>query len=329
MDGELQLFTDPVATVERELLGIKDGYENATRVLVDWMRETGHTFGVEGIRAWDEFLQQPHRGRWLSASSRNMYRKCLRHRVRWILDQTERVPLGARLQVLHALDEIRFDEVQPDARGEDSWFTEDEVARVLDCARTRNRHMGLLAEFIVTQGTRIGETLDILNADVKIRGDMAAILLHGKGSKRYRVKDRTVHCTVELLRRIRKEFHGCDYLFGLDETDRRFTRNHVSMFLIRASGETVGKALGSHALRHTFATLALHDHPEELKAISEYLGHADISTTNVYLHGGWDGSKARRMLRDWGPRGSPDPTPESGLWATVGAHVGTAEVVTA
>lgn len=39
-----------------------------------------------------------------------------------------------------------------------------------------------------------------------------------------------------------------------------------------------------HKLRHTFATLLLAGDKTDIKTVSELLGHADIGTTNIYVH---------------------------------------------
>lgn len=39
-----------------------------------------------------------------------------------------------------------------------------------------------------------------------------------------------------------------------------------------------------HKLRHTFATLLLAGKDTDIKTVSELLGHADIGTTNIYVH---------------------------------------------
>lgn len=52
-----------------------------------------------------------------------------------------------------------------------------------------------------------------------------------------------------------------------------------------------------HDVRHTYATLAL-DHGEDLKVVSERLGHADITVTaQIYTHktSGRDAAAAKRM----------------------------------
>lgn len=171
-------------------------------------------------------------------------------------------------------------------------LSEDEVASLLaavvgsDPVSKRDR---ALLEFLYATGARISEACGLSLADLD--RDHRVVRLFGKGSKERIVPFGRVAAAAmdewltegrEHLEPVRWARRGDQEAVFLNTRGARLTRQ-AAWAVVRRYGEVVGVAdrLSPHVLRHSCATHLL-DHGADLRIVQEMLGHASISTTQVY-----------------------------------------------
>jgi integrase/recombinase XerC len=162
----------------------------------------------------------------------------------------------------------------------------DRVSALLDMpAKTaldvRDRAM---FELMYSSGLRLAETVSLNVGDVDLKD--ALVQVTGKGAKQRVVPVGKVAC--EWLRRWLGERPA---MVAADETalyvgrrGGRLTARAVQARLARwARVQGLDRPVHPHMLRHSFASHML-ESSGDLRAVQELLGHADISTTQVYTH---------------------------------------------
>ncbi len=143
-----------------------------------------------------------------------------------------------------------------------------------------------MLETLYATGLRVSELVGLPLAGVSL--DMGVVRVLGKGGKERLVP--LGEAAVELLQRYLHEsrpvlLNGrvCDALFVTARGDG-MTRQ-AFWYLIKRYARLAGiaKHLSPHTLRHAFATHLL-NHGADLRVVQMLLGHADISTTQIYTH---------------------------------------------
>ncbi len=165
-----------------------------------------------------------------------------------------------------------------------------EVERLLDSPKS-NDHYGLrdkaMLELLYATGIRVSELIGLNTGDAHL--SMGFVRCIGKGNKERIIPlGKTATESIQkYLDEGRPQFvskkHKDDALF-LNHHGKRLTRQGFWKILKRLTAEAgIQKELTPHTLRHSFATHLL-ENGADLRAVQEMLGHADISTTQIYTH---------------------------------------------
>jgi integrase/recombinase XerD len=174
-------------------------------------------------------------------------------------------------------------------------LSEADVDALLEAAQARSgkdaEGMRLLAivELLYASGLRISELVTLpLSA---VGGDPRLIMVKGKGGRErlVPVAERAREALEDYLSK-RERFtkgpqDGSPYLFPSRGKEGHLTRHRVAQLLKELALEAGldPKKVSPHVLRHAFATHLL-SHGADLRAVQQMLGHADISTTQIYTH---------------------------------------------
>jgi integrase/recombinase XerD len=181
----------------------------------------------------------------------------------------------------------------------------DEVLRLLSAPagskpnRIRDRAM---LHTMYAAGLRVTELIDLDLSDVNLEEGFISAL--GKGNKR-RIVPIGAHARaaiVEYLAEVRPKWaRPASRACFVTARGKAMTRQSFWILVkkyARAAGIT--KPISPHKLRHSFATHLLTG-GADLRSVQTMLGHADISTTQIYTH--VSGEHLRKMHERYHPRG--------------------------
>ena len=172
-------------------------------------------------------------------------------------------------------------------------LTRDEVEATLTASRPRKdtaRAQALalrdraLLEVLYAGGVRVSEVAGARLEDLKL--DMGYILVRGKGDKERMVPlgapaQQALQQYLKSGREVLVKNRSTPLLF-VGVGSRRLTRQRLWQLVGQASSAS-GRHASPHMLRHSCATHMV-ENGADLRTVQTILGHADISTTQVYTH---------------------------------------------
>lgn len=169
-------------------------------------------------------------------------------------------------------------------------LSEAQVEALLDAPNTdstRGLRDRAMIETLYATGLRVSELVNLKVQDMSL-GEGVLRVIMGKGGKDRLVPlgEEALYWIAQYLERSRPDLLGakpCDALFV---TARCAAMTRQSFWLLikkYASAAQINVPLSPHVLRHAFATHLL-NHGADLRVVQMLLGHADISTTQIYTH---------------------------------------------
>lgn len=253
-----------------------DAYGRDLRLFADWLARTQ---GV-GIDAASE----AHVNGYLAArsdgkpTSANRRLSVFRRYYAWALRE-HRISADPTMRIRSAKQAPRFP----------STLTEAQVEALL-AAPDIDTPLGLrdrtMLELMYASGLRVSELVGLKTVEVGLNEGVVRVM--GKGSKERLVPfGEEAHGWIErYLRTARPALMGAraaDALFVTARGEGMTRQQFWNIIKRHARAADVQTPLSPHTLRHAFATHLI-NHGADLRVVQLLLGHADISTTQIYTH---------------------------------------------
>jgi integrase/recombinase XerD len=181
-----------------------------------------------------------------------------------------------------------------------------EIAKLLDAIDmstpegARNR---AILEVLYGSGLRVSELVELKKGNIYF--DVGFLRVIGKGNK-----ERLVPCGKDALKFLESYINevrvhvpvqkGFESHVFLNRRGKKLSR--VMVFLIiKDLAERIGlkKSISPHTFRHSFATHLI-EGGADLRAVQEMLGHASITTTEIYTH--LDRDYLKQVIQEFHPR---------------------------
>ena len=274
--GLLDTFIDHLWLEDGLSRNTLESYRRDLRLFADWLQKKG----LDLVEVQQAEIQQylavkfpkskPRSISRLIASLRRFYRYALRE---------NKVQADPTLQI----DSPKLPRSLPKS------LTEEDVEALLGAPEV-NHSLGLrdraMLEILYASGLRVSELVGLKVTEVSL--NEGVIRVTGKGSKTRLVPmgEEAVDWVARYLQVSRPEIlqrQLSDSLFVTQRGDgmtRQAFWYLIKRYAIKAG---IRKPLSPHVLRHAFATHLL-NHGADLRVVQMLLGHADISTTQIYTH---------------------------------------------
>jgi len=141
-----------------------------------------------------------------------------------------------------------------------------------------------ILETLYSTGIRVSELVGLNIVSVDQIGGVIKVLGKGKKERIVPIGDRALQAIRDYLKKRRLAGGNDDRALFFNKNGGRLTdrsvRRIINKYILKTS---IQQKISPHTLRHSFATHLL-DHGADLRSVQELLGHANLSTTQIYTH---------------------------------------------
>lgn len=260
--------------------------DNLTSLLDGWLntgrRRSPNTHDAyrRDVAGFLEFCNKPLTA--IDAGDVSKYQALLRHQHSDATEYRKLSALRSFFKYLKLTNEIADDPTaaiktpKVESKFKDKALCIDDIKAIIEAAEAMPVD-SLLVRLLFVTGARISEVLALTAADFKLQDDGGAFVqLFGKGRH-----TREVYIGAELCEDV--------FRFGNvseeDEPIFSIDRHEAAAIVTKlAKAAKVSKHVTPHVFRHSLASYLLAD-GATLAQVRDQLGHQDIKTTSIYLHG--------------------------------------------
>lgn len=167
-------------------------------------------------------------------------------------------------------------------------WSQTDVVKLLDSVVGNDplvRRDAAMLELLYGTGMRVSELLQLTLNDLQLELGYLSCLGKGNKTRIIPISTTAIESVTTYLELARNSLGGqqTDYVFLNSRGSRLSRQGFWKMIKRRAKEAGIEKEITPHVLRHSFATHLL-ENGADLRVVQEMLGHADLSTTQMYTH---------------------------------------------
>jgi len=147
-----------------------------------------------------------------------------------------------------------------------------------------------LACFMLEAGLRVGELVQLCRSDICFNSrPLQLLIIRQEISKTHEERQIPISTRLAQAISILAEFYwtvfstrGGFYAFYQNDDNKCMTTRQVERIIRAAANRSIGRPVHPHILRHTFATKLMR--LTDIRTVQTLLGHASLTSTQVYTH---------------------------------------------